>query len=137
MGEIIELSAQKARVAPASGLQILIVEDEALVALMIEDMLTALRCRVAGSARSVREALRLIEERESALDGAILDVSLGEEKVYAVAEALQARGVPFVFATGYDADSLDARFAHCATLAKPFELIALDALVRQIFSRAA
>lgn len=137
MAEIVTLPVQKNKPAPMRGPQILVVEDEALIALMIEDMLTALRCRVVGSARTVGEGLAMLQAHQGALDGAILDISLGEETVYAVAEALEARGVPFVFATGYDADTLDERFAGHPTLAKPFEMLALDAVIREIFRQAA
>ncbi|MBY0448904.1 MAG: response regulator [Hyphomonadaceae bacterium] len=137
MAEIIALPVQKHKSEAIRGPQILVVEDEALIALMVEDMLSALRCRVIGSARSVADALALLRSHQGVLDGAILDISLGGEKVYAVAEALQARDVPFVFATGYDADTLDERFAGYPTLAKPFEMLALEGVIREIFRRAA
>lgn len=137
MAEVVVLPVQQIKPAPTRGPQILVVEDEALIALMIEDMLSALRCRVVGTARSVAEGLAFLEAHEGPLDGAILDISLGDEKVYRVAAALEARGVPFVFATGYGADTLEERFAGHPTLAKPFEMLALDAVIREIFRRAA
>jgi CheY-like chemotaxis protein len=108
-------------------LRILVVEDEALVALMIEDMLDELGCVVAGSARSVRDALTLVGAGE--MDGAILDLNLGGEPVYPVAEALAAVGIPFVFLTGYGVGGIDARFAGVPTIAKPFHPSALEQAV--------
>lgn len=122
---------------PSTGSRLLLVEDEALVAMMMEDLLEGLGCNVLASARSVQEGLQAIAAVGEQLDGAILDVSLGGEAVYPIAEALQRRGVPFAFATGYDAGSLDPRFAHYPTLAKPFEMLALAALLREAFPRAA
>jgi hypothetical protein len=59
--------------------------------------------------------------RDDGVDAAILDVNLGGELIYPVADALAARGVPFVFVTGYGAESIDGRFAHVPILQKPIE----------------
>ena len=99
-------------------------EDEVLVALMISEMLNDLGCVVASSAASVREAMEFAQS--AALDGAILDLNLGGEPVYPVAEALAAKGVPFVFLTGYGAGGIDRRFADAPTIAKPFHPSALE-----------
>jgi len=110
--------------AAISGLKILVVEDEVLVALMIEDMLLDLECEIAGSARNVADALSLIDGRP--IDGAVLDLSLGGEMVYPVAEALAASRIPFVFLTGYGAAGIEQPFSHVPTIAKPFHLAALE-----------
>ena len=107
-----------------AALKILVVEDEVLVALMISEMLDDLGCAVAGSAGSVREALALAQSSD--LDGAILDLNLGGESVYPVADVLAAKGVPFVFLTGYGAGGIDARFAGVPTISKPFHPSALE-----------
>lgn len=86
-----------------SGRRIMIVEDEALVAMMVEDLLTDLGCEVSGSFGAVGEALAYLDDGKSLLDGAVLDINIGGEMVFPVAEALRAKGVPFVFATGYGA----------------------------------
>jgi len=109
-------------------LNILVVEDEALVALMIEDMLGELGCRVVGSAYNLRDALTMVGA--GGLDGAILDLNLGGESAYPVADALSADGVPFVFLTGYGAGGIDPRFAGAPTIAKPFHPQALEKAVR-------
>jgi CheY-like chemotaxis protein len=81
------------------GKRVLVVEDEPIVAMMLEDMLAALGAELAGSAASVEQALTLVER--GALDAAVLDMNLNGERSHAVADALRRRAVPFVFATGY------------------------------------
>ena len=84
-----------------AGLHLLVVEDEAMVALMVEDILADLGCTAVEVAGTVAKGLAIVAHPDPPLDGAILDVNIGGEKVYPVAEALTARGVPFIFATGY------------------------------------
>lgn len=109
-----------------SGRRVLVVEDEALVALMVEDMLSDLGCVVVDVAGTVERGLSIASDPNLALDGAVLDVNLGGEKVYPVAEALAARGVPFIFATGYGLAGISPRFSHVPALAKPYEPRALE-----------
>lgn len=85
-------------------------------------------------ASSVADALNFLENTCDRLDGAILDVNLGGEDCYPIAEELERRAVPFAFATGYGAQSIQPRYAHHAQLAKPFELVALKSLMQQVFS---
>lgn len=116
---------------PLKGLRLLVVEDEALVAMLVEDMLTDLGCIVVGIAGTVAKGICLARSAELVLDGAVLDVNIGGEKVFPVAEALAARGVPFIFATGYGAAGVEARYADERVIAKPFQLRTLEqALVR-------
>jgi CheY-like chemotaxis protein len=109
-----------------AGLRLLVVEDEAMVAMMVEDMLADLGCTVVEVAGTVAKGLALASSEDAALDGALLDINVGGEKVFPVAEALAARRVPFVFATGYGAAGLEARFAGVPVLAKPFQRTALE-----------
>ena len=81
------------------GKRILIVEDEALIAVMVEDMLTDMGSIVVGPAGTIEAALELA--RQEAIDAAVLDVNVRGERIDPVAEALMARGVPVLFATGY------------------------------------
>jgi len=81
------------------GKRILVVEDEALIAVMVEDMLTDMGSVVVGPAATIESALELA--RGEAIDAAILDVNVRGERIDPVAEALMARGVPVLFATGY------------------------------------
>ena len=105
--------------ANLAGLRVLVVEDEMLVAMMIEDMLAEFGCIVVGAASRVGQALKLLEEADE-IDGAVLDVNLAGEKVFPVAEALDARGIPFVFSTGYGTAGLPDHFRNRLTLQKPY-----------------
>ncbi|MBV9348558.1 MAG: response regulator [Pseudolabrys sp.] len=99
--------------------RILVVEDEPLVAMMIEDTLIALGYDVIGPAASVGDALALIESE--GIDGGLLDVNLGhDERSYPVAERLASRRTPFIFVTGYGAAAIDRRFNAVPVLQKPF-----------------
>lgn len=97
----------------------LVVEDEPLIAMLIEDMLAELGFLVVGPAARLDSALALA--REETFDLAILDINLGNEHSFGVADLLRERGIPFVFATGYGVRGLDARFEQAVTLQKPFE----------------
>ena len=101
------------------GLKVLIVEDETLVAMLLEDMLADHGCEVAGTAGRVGQASAMIEEG-LAMDAAILDVNLAGEPSFPLAELLAAKGVPFVFATGYGAGGLPEAWRDRPTLQKPF-----------------
>ncbi|RYG90184.1 MAG: response regulator [Alphaproteobacteria bacterium] len=81
-----------------TGLRVLVVEDEPVVAMCLEDILEELGCVTVGPASRLSEGLSLAEER---LDAAILDINLAGERSNAIAERLRARGIPFVFASGY------------------------------------
>jgi CheY-like chemotaxis protein len=97
-----------------------VVEDEALVAMQLEDMLTDLGCTVVAVAGTLSQALSRLDAIIDVTDGAILDVNLGGEKSYPIADALSRRSVPFIFATGYGPGSLDERYRQVVTLTKPF-----------------
>lgn len=110
---------------------ILIVEDEPLIAMMIEDFLEVLGKALAGSVDTVDAALALITA--GGIDAAILDVNLrGGEKSFPIADALAAKGIPFVFATGGSHDTVAEAYRDRPTLPKPFTMDgvakALDAL---------
>ena len=101
--------------------QILIVEDEPLIAMMLEDFLDVLEQGVAGSVDTVAGALERVGLGD--VDAAILDVNLrGGEKSTPIAEALADAGVPFVFATGGSDESVDERFRDRPVLQKPFTM---------------
>jgi PAS domain S-box-containing protein len=99
--------------------RVLLVEDEALVAMMIQETLHEFGYQVVGPLNTASEALAAA--REGHFDAAVLDINLGDGLVYTVAEILGVRGVPFVFVTGYDADSIDPRFSEVPILQKPIE----------------
>jgi CheY-like chemotaxis protein len=121
--------------AALSGLRLLVVEDEAMVAMMIEDMLADLGCVVVEVAGTLTQGLAVAKDPAIELDGAILDVNLGGDKVYPVAEALAARGVPFIFSTGYGVAGIEKSFAHVATLAKPYGPRVLEQRLVSAFGR--
>ena len=101
--------------------RILIVEDEPLIAMMLEDFLDVLEQGVAGSVDTVAGALERVGQ--GGIDAAILDVNLrGGEKSTPIAEALADAGVPFVFATGGSDESVDERFRDRPVLQKPFTM---------------
>ncbi|HEX3918128.1 MAG TPA: response regulator [Caulobacteraceae bacterium] len=108
--------------------RILLVEDEGLVALMLEDMLEDLGFEVACSAATVAQALSWLDAG-GALDLALLDVNLGGEPVFPVADALKARGVPFAFSTGYG-EGHDPRFREAPLLGKPIQFERLGEVLR-------
>jgi CheY-like chemotaxis protein len=100
------------------NLRVLIIEDETLIALLLEDMLTELGCAIAGSAATVSAAIEMMDQAAPGL--AVLDINLGGESSYAVAEALAKRGVPFVFSTGYAEGRLEPPWQDRPILQKPF-----------------
>jgi two-component sensor histidine kinase/DNA-binding response OmpR family regulator len=105
------------RVMP--GNRLLLVEDEALTGMMMSDMLTDLGFDVIGPFGRVADAMAAVGREE--FQAAVLDVNLDGEMVYPVADAVLARGVPFVFVTGYGAEGIDRRFAQVPVLQKPIE----------------
>jgi len=106
------------------GLRILVAEDEYLVADDLRRELEAAGADVLGPVPTVASALALLAVSD-AVDGAILDVNLGGETVVPVAEALSARHVRFVFATGYDAWAMPAAYGDAPRCEKPVDLKSL------------
>lgn len=104
--------------ASLSGLRVLVVEDEAMIAMLIEDMLADLGCVMLGPAADPADALALIDE--AAIDAAILDVNLGGARTMSIAGTLRARDIPFLFATGYGTSGIDEAFKDQPVLTKPF-----------------
>lgn len=100
------------------GYRVLLVEDEYFIARGLQETLAARGAEVVGPVPSVTEALDLIATT-ARLDGAVLDINLQGEMAYEVADALEARGVPFVFATGYDQAVIPKRYARARFCGKP------------------
>lgn len=103
------------------GLKLLLVEDEFVLALGLADRLADLGAVVVGPVATVEDALALVE-RVPEIDAAVLDVNLGQEVAYPVADALLARGIPFFFATANERAALPERFANVAICSKPFRV---------------
>ena len=110
--------------ANLQGLQVFLVEDEPLVALMIEDMLNELGCVVVGKARNLVEAMSWAEVMP-AIDFAILDVNISGQAILPVADMLARRQVPLVFSTGYGSNELLQLYPGSRLLAKPYGTDAL------------
>jgi DNA-binding response OmpR family regulator len=115
--------------------RILVVEDEALVAMLVEDALRDAGFAVIGPASTVGEAFALIETGQP--EAVVLDLNLAGEASTPVADALAARGVPYVIATGYGAAGLPPGHQHAPVLAKPYDPADLIGVLRRLVRQAA
>lgn len=100
------------------GRRILVVEDEMMVVMMIEELLEESGCTVTAAGRLEQALIHAQAER---FDAAILDVNLNGEWSYPVGDVLAARGIPFVFATGYGVDGLPGDYPGVPVMVKPFQ----------------
>ena len=112
------------------GRRVLVVEDEIIVSWNLQDMLSDLGCEVVGPAVRVDEALGMID----GIDAAVLDVNLGGQTSFAIADALAARGVPFAFSTGYEKDSLPDDYRTFPVLRKPFHRSEVAELLAKLWA---
>jgi CheY-like chemotaxis protein len=99
-------------------MRLLVVEDESLIAILLEESLAQLGYALVGPAVRLAQAMELARSAE--IDGAILDINVHGEPVYPAAAILAERGIPFVFVTGYDISQIDPRFRDRPLLRKPF-----------------
>ncbi len=106
---------------------ILVVDDEFLVLWNLQEVLERMGFRSILAASSVQAGLKYLNEPQ--LSFAFLDVNLGSEKSFALAEALQAEGIPFAFVTGYDRSVLEGRFEDVPVLGKPVDIDALSSVI--------
>lgn len=113
-----------------TGRRVLVVEDESLVAMLLETILEDMGCSPVGPVATVDEGLAMVAA-ETSLDAALLDVNVAGREVFPIAEALKARGVPFIFSTGYGEGGLPDAWRGQATVQKPFTESAIrDALLK-------
>lgn len=115
--------------------RVLIVEDEPLIAMHLEDLLSDMGHEVIASFTRVPEAAEFAEQAD--IDFAVLDINLREMKSFPVAGILRRRGIPFVFATGYGSAGLSAEFCAELTLQKPYEPRELARVITEACARAA
>jgi CheY-like chemotaxis protein len=112
------------------GRRVLVIEDESLVAMLLETILEDMGCAVVGPESNIDDGLRAATN-EASLDAALLDVNVAGREVFPVAEALRARGVPFVFSTGYGEAGLPEHWRGNPTIQKPLTEGAIhDALMK-------
>jgi CheY-like chemotaxis protein len=112
------------------GARVLVVEDEAMLSVILQDMLVDLGCVVAGTAAKLDGALEMA--RTSEYDVALLDVNLGGKRVDPVAEAIRARGTPIIFVTGYGRSG-----ASGLVLEKPYDAADLERTLKQALATGA
>ncbi len=117
---------------PGEPIRILLVEDEALIALMLEDMVEGMGCAVTGLAPRIALGLTMADTGD--FDIAILDVNVAGENVEPVADRLEAKGTPFIFATGYGEAGVPLRYRDRPVVAKPFRSEQLEAAINKALS---
>jgi CheY-like chemotaxis protein len=112
--------------------RVLVLDDEPLIAMLLDDWLEELGYEPVGPANTVAQAIPLVETDRP--DAAILDVSLHKTDCYPVADALKARSIPFVFGTGRAEQSIALRHAGRPILTKPYDLNALKSVMGKLLS---
>lgn len=117
------------------GKRILVAEDDALVYMLLDEMLTELGCAIVGPATRVKDAIALAAD--GTLDGAILDINLGGTSSYAVADKLAERRIAFAFLTGYGADVVRAEYRERLILQKPISMAELTQAITDVVTQTA
>lgn len=115
------------------GVRVLLVEDEAIIAMTAEDMLEELGCALAATASSLEEALACVEQRT--FDVALLDINLNGQQSLPAAALLKEKGKPFVFTTGYGSAGSTADHADVPLVTKPYQLSDLEGAIRRALAR--
>lgn len=110
--------------------RVLVVEDEAIIGMLIEDMLNEIGCKFVDVAASVNGALGVLAEASP--DFAVLDINLNGERSFPVADILKSRAIPFVFLSGYGARGLAEAYSGAKVLQKPFHLCDLKAVLEDL-----
>jgi ActR/RegA family two-component response regulator len=114
------------------GRCLLIVEDDYMIATDLTRWFEDAGAEVVGPAGSLGKALALVTTNHDRLDGAVLDVNIRDEQVFPVADALSATGVPFIFATGYDAHIIPEIYGDVPRCEKPVDAVQLARLLGQV-----
>ena len=111
--------------------RVLIVEDDVLIALHLEDLLTALGHEVVGQATRVEKAMEIV--RDCDIDFAVLDINVAGTQSFPVADILRQRGIPFAFASGYGSEGLMDGYRDFPALRKPYSQEDLEGTIAQVF----
>ena len=112
-----------------SNCKVLVVEDEMMIAMLIEDMLDEFGCKTVGPATNVPRALELISMEQ--MEVAVLDLNLDGNDTYAIADALRQKCVPFIFATGYGSTGVRDQYRDRPVLQKPFQSRDLESALKE------
>jgi CheY-like chemotaxis protein len=118
---------------PTARSRVLLVEDEALIAMLMEDMLADHGCEVSVNAARLDEAIAAA--RSQSFDMAFIDLNLNGVPAYPVADVLRFRGIPFAFVTGYGAAAGDPAFPGVPVLQKPFRGHDLEQILHRLRPR--
>lgn len=121
--------------AALNGARVLIVEDETLVAMLVEDLLDELGCKVAATFSRVGQAQEFLAGKTDGIDAAILDVNIAGEDVYTVAAALRDRRIPFVFVTGYGPGGVREEWRDRGVVQKPIQQSELAQILHTAIKR--
>jgi DNA-binding NtrC family response regulator len=119
-----------------AGIRLLVVEDEYLIASDLAFVLEGAGAEVIGPAGTVEDALALVDSGGARLNGAVLDVNLRDARVFPVADALAAIGVPFVLTTGYDISAIPAAYIQAPRCEKPIDTLQLIRLLSSQLGRS-
>lgn len=117
-----------------SGLRVLILEDEALLAMLLEDVLADFGCVLVGPFSHNEDALAFLAAEPAGCDIGILDINVSGHRSDAVAAAFERLGLPFVFSTGYDESAVDERWRGKPCLRKPFRPTDLEQLLSDVLA---
>ncbi|WP_374446958.1 response regulator [Stella sp.] len=119
-----------------AGMRVLVLEDEALVAMLLEDMLADLGCETVGPFAELADAEAFVAAEPAGADAAIIDVNVAGEASYPLATRLAEGGIPFAFSTGYDPAGIPAEWRGRPALSKPFMLPDVERVLRLLRSTA-
>ncbi len=109
------------------GFRVLVVEDEALISMLIEDMLADIGCKCVDVAASIEDAMQALTKAEP--NFAMLDVNLNGRQSFPVADVLKSREIPFVFLSGYGSRGLETAYEGAKMLEKPFQIGELETVL--------
>ena len=115
------------------GLKVFVVEDELLLTMLLEDILDDIGCSMAASAANIRQASDLLPDLTA--DIALLDVNLGGDPVFPIAERLAEKRIPIIFASGYGSATLPERWQNYPTLPKPFTSDQVAAMLANVWAQ--